>query len=215
MIVSLAHGFVFVKGVKVGGSSVEIFLSRVLGEEAIVAPANLAHAGFRARNYASGERQLYNHATANEARAFLGPACFETLRRVLIVRNPFEKVRSYFYFKVAQGRDDYTVDEAIATCSSEAVRALDETGHSLLTDVLFYERLDQDLSRFFTTVGVPFGGRLEVFEKSWQRKRFGHIPVSFTSVQTEAIQARFAFEFGCYAEAGIAVSPDPAVIAVS
>ncbi len=212
MIVSLAHGFVFIKGVKVGGSSVEIFLSHALGEDAIVAPANLAHAGFRARNYRRGEHALYNHATAREARTFLGPACFEALRRVLIVRNPYEKVRSYFYFKLAQGRDDFTIDEAIATCSSEAVRALDETGRSLLTDVLYYERLDHDLAAFFAAVGVPFGGRLEVFEKAWQRKRYGHIPVRFTPAQAGAIHARFAFEFGCYADAGIAVSPDPAAV---
>lgn len=210
MIVSRAHGFVFIKGVKVGGSSVEIFLSHALGDEAIVAPANLAHAGFRARNYRSGERELYNHATATEARTFLGLSSFQAMRRALIVRNPYEKVRSYYYFKMAQGRDDVTIDEAIATCSSEAVRALDETGRSLLTDVLYYERLDQDLATFFAAVGLPFGGRLDIFEKSWQRKRYGHVPIGFTAAQVEAIGQKFAFEFGCYADAGLAVSPDPA-----
>lgn len=209
MIISLEHGFVFIKGVKVGGSSVEIFLSDALGDSAIVAPANLSHAGFRARNYRSGERELYNHATACEARAFLGAGPFAGLRRALIVRNPYEKIRSYFYFRVAQGRDGFTVDEAIATSSSEAVRALDETGRSLLTDVLHYERLDGDLAAFLAAVGVPFGGRLAIFEKSWQRRRYGHIPVAFTASQRRAVEAKFAFEFGCYDAAGIAISPEP------
>lgn len=209
MIISLEHGFVFVKGVKVGGSSVEIFLSDALGESAIVAPANLAHAGFRARNYQAGGRELYNHATAADAKEFLGADRFAGLRRALIVRNPYEKIRSYFYFRIAQGRDGFTVDEAIATCSSEAVRALDETGRSLLTDVLVYERLDHDLAAFFAAVGVPFGGRLGIFEKSWQRRRYGHIPVVFTPAQRRDVEARFAFEFTCYAQAGLAIAADP------
>jgi hypothetical protein len=38
MILSRAHGFIFIKGLKVGGTSVEIALSTICGTDDIVTP---------------------------------------------------------------------------------------------------------------------------------------------------------------------------------
>ena len=51
MIVSHEHRFVFVKTRKTAGTSIEVFLSKLAGEDAIVSPIRPAIEGHRPRNY--------------------------------------------------------------------------------------------------------------------------------------------------------------------
>src|SRR4051794_2759880 len=51
MIVSHEHRFIFIKTHKTAGTSVEVALSRVAGEDAIVPPTTPAEPGHRPRNH--------------------------------------------------------------------------------------------------------------------------------------------------------------------
>lgn len=199
MIVSFEHRFLFIKGIKVASTSIEAFLSDAVEEGAIVTRGS-TFSGHRPRNYISdkGLGEFTNHMSAAEARRLLGPQRFDSMRRLAVVRDPFEKVRSFFFMMRGRGYAEYPLRQAIDDCSSEADRLSDGDGRLLATDIVRYEDLDSGLSRFFSEVGLPFPGKLPHREKSWHRERHGHAPAIFSAEDAAAIRKKFDFEFSTY-----------------
>jgi hypothetical protein len=198
MILLRKPGLLFVKGVKVAGTSIEVFLAQHAGGDDIVtpiAPPNPLHAP---RNYqgAAGAAKFYNHMTAREIRSLLGAESFAKLRRFGVVRDPFEKVRSMFAMEYLRHDGDYDVDRAIEDTPSEAERYRDADGTLLLTDVLRYEDLDAELKRLFDSAGIPFE-RLEIREKAEYREQCP-VEAEFDERQRERILRKFAWEIDNY-----------------
>lgn len=77
MIISLKHNFIFIKGIKVAGTSIESFLSNILEPSAIIAPLPSEFKGHYARNFTSPEgKVLFNdHMPATAIRSVIG-TCF-------------------------------------------------------------------------------------------------------------------------------------------
>ena len=83
MIVSHEHRFIFVKTRKTAGTSIEVFLSKFAGDDAIVTPTIPAVEGHQPRNYNPTRlamisrlhlgREYWNHMPARKIRARLGP----------------------------------------------------------------------------------------------------------------------------------------------
>lgn len=206
MIISLKHRFIFIKGVKVAGTSVETYLSQILEAEAIVAPLGDADEvnipKHRARNYLSSEgRTLFDdHMPASAIRAVIGTWLYEQLYKFGIIRNPFQKIISFYIMNLAR-KPNYTVQQAIEECESESVRLCD--GNSMIVHcALFYENLERELIRVFQCLGVPFTGSLGYTERSDHRKKYAGPPVTFTKAQVDQIAEKFSFELDLYQQAG-------------
>jgi hypothetical protein len=90
MIYSPDHNFLLLKGLKVGSTSTEIVLSRVVPENAIVTPIKPYHVEHRPRNYAGFENrmsysEINKKINLSNVKAYIG------------IRNPYEVVLSRFF----------------------------------------------------------------------------------------------------------------------
>jgi Sulfotransferase family len=122
MIVSHEHRFIFLKVRKTAGTSIEVALSRIAGDDAIVTPILEDEPSHQPRNYAAleqGEGPLatelrrllrqatpdaalarsvpyYNHMPARLLRVKLGEEIWESYFKFCFERNPWDKVASMY-----------------------------------------------------------------------------------------------------------------------
>lgn len=130
MILSHEHKFIFLKTTKVGGSSLEIALSKFCGPMDVITSlfppedeAKRAALGFRgAQNYTEpypwrwglretkrlllsrqSPRRYYNHMPAAAARATVGPKIWDSYYKFTLARNPFDVAVSRFFMHQHRG----------------------------------------------------------------------------------------------------------------
>lgn len=195
MVLLRNHGLLFIKGAKVAGTSIEVFLSGHACANDIVTPISPASPLHEPRNYLGpdGSPRFYNHIDAETVMSLLGADYFLGLRRFGVVRNPFEKVRSTFAMHYVLTGGKYDVDAAIADTWSEVEKYCGAQGDCLLTDVIKYERLDEELKRLFAGVGIAFD-RLSIREKNEYKQRCP-VEATFDNGQYERIVEKFSWEF--------------------
>lgn len=120
MIVSHEHKFIFVKTRKTAGTSVEVFLEPLCGEQDVVTPVSPAYqdaetATHRPRNY-EGFR---NHAPASVIRDLVGDDAWNGYYRFSIERNPWDKMVSMYWWRKFQ----YRIEDGFAEFCRIAVRS--------------------------------------------------------------------------------------------
>ena len=136
MIVSHTHRFIFIKTRKTAGTSIELALSDIAGEDAIVTPLIPREPGHTPRNYkgerrdmlrwaianpdgraralscllrepgVSNRRNYYNHMPAWLVRAKLGETMWRGYYKFCCERNPWEKTVSLYWWAI---RDEAVV----------------------------------------------------------------------------------------------------------
>lgn len=97
MIYSAKHNFLLLKNYKVGGTSLEVELSQVLDESAIVTPIYPQNQLHRPRNFG----EFYNHIPYNRVEELLGKDVLDKTESVVFIRNPFDVVLSHMYMSFA------------------------------------------------------------------------------------------------------------------
>jgi hypothetical protein len=142
MVVSHQHRFIFLKTRKTAGTSVEVFLSGIAGEDAIVTPVEPAEPGHRPRNFrgswstdflpamradpgAPGAllrnprgriglyRHHWNHAPAWLLRARLGEEVWNGYFKFCFERNPWDKFVSLYWWALRDRSDRPSLEEFI------------------------------------------------------------------------------------------------------
>jgi hypothetical protein len=187
MIVSHLRKFVFLKSRKTAGTSLEIALSRYCGPDDVLTPINtdeplrLELTGKRPQHYARplaslSPRQMYRHLvkgrkvevftehmTAVAARQRLGPRIWDEYFKFTIVRNPFDRMLSRYFWsmQVRPGnRDVYgieTLDQFLRyrpECVNENWLIYTQGDRLLVDDVVRFERLEDDLARISERIGL-------------------------------------------------------------
>ena len=137
VIISHEHKFVFVKTHKTAGTSIEVFLERIAGDNAVVTPISPPVDGHRPRNYerpdnpfravlwqahvhrpggtGATDRACYkNHLDARGIKRRLGPRRWDSYFTFCFERNPWDKVVSEYYWR----RSNETVDLTFAQVRS-------------------------------------------------------------------------------------------------
>jgi hypothetical protein len=170
VIISYEHRFVFVKTRKTAGTSLEVFLARLAGPDAVVTPVSPEVPGHLPRNYESlrnplkdallkaRQRRLpgearqrpayFNHMHASSIRKRLGRRRWNSYFTFCFERNPWDKVVSRYYFATGRGEFDGTFRDFVL-------------GNQLESDFDHYSFDGQ-------TVGVDFVGRYEQLEQDLQ-----------------------------------------------
>jgi hypothetical protein len=118
MIYSAEHNFLLLKNYKVGSTSLEVELSQVLDESAIVTPIypeNLLH---KPRNF----NNFHNHITYIEIENLLGKEALDKTESVVFVRNPFDVVLSHMYMSFSwSGIDSPSVSDVDKYFSNKTI----------------------------------------------------------------------------------------------
>lgn len=122
MIISHKHKFIFVKTKKTAGTTIEIALSKICGEEDIITPINpedeilrKSFGGKTAQNYQipfikytfkdwlrflvkRKKKYYFNHMTALEIKQYLPKNIWDEYFIFCFERHPFTKVYSHYYW---------------------------------------------------------------------------------------------------------------------
>jgi len=208
MLLSLDRRLLFIKGVKVAGTSLELFLEPQLEEGVVVTPMgdNEQFANSRPRNFKNpyGER-FYDHMPATVIRHNIGVWLYERLFKFGIVRNPYEKIRSLHIMELDRS-GPRAIDETISECASEAERVCDG-GSMIVHKLLMYENLDSELADLLPTLGLSFPGTLNIRARSDPRRAYRGPPITFSAQQIARIRNKFEFEFRFYEQRRQLVEP--------
>jgi len=217
MLLSIDKRFLFIKGVKVAGSSIEIHAAPHLEETAVVTPMSNQGADadsfgtkWRPRNWQNGHGlpDFYDHMPAMQIRSVIGLWLYESMFKFGVIRNPYEKIRSLFFMNYLVRGEAYTVQEAIDSCPSEQVNLCD--GENLIVHrVLEYERLDAELMEIFSLHDIPFDGRLKIKARSKPKMMYNGAEVRFDATQVEFIRHKFRFEFDIYERRHVQIVANP------
>ena len=153
MIISHKYQFIFIKTAKTAGTSLEVYLSGVCGDEDIVTPVEPPEPGHRARN----NEGYYNHIGAAGIRAELGEGTWSRYFKFCFERNPWDKaVSMYFFWKNRFGLPDLSFRDFVArrqfpvdfdNYSIDGRVAVDFIGQ--------YERLAEDFRTVCERLGIP------------------------------------------------------------
>lgn len=213
MLVSHRHKFIYTKTLKTGGTSVESYFERFCMPEGewsqshwrneYVSEAGII--GFRGPNMPSNCR-WWNHMPAELIRRGVGEKVWAEYFKFCVVRNPFDKVVSAFYF--ARRAANHPVELA----NLERERALFEhwllqgtqlpldrnkyliDGKFCLDDVVRYESLAADLERVCARLSIAWEPDMLPNFKTGIRPNNARVEALYTDTAKKVVESVFAFE---------------------
>ncbi len=186
MVVSHKHGFIFLKTRKTAGTSIEVALSKIADDDAIVTPAHPAEPGLEPRNYEApagsgglSRRDLvqlfqkakdnheycqylpyFDHTPAWLARAKLGDDVWNSYFKFCFERNPWQKLVSLFCWRYRDCEDPPPFNEWLFAdrriASDWPIYSID--GKCAVDMIGRYERLAEDLDEAIRRIGRDVGG---------------------------------------------------------
>jgi hypothetical protein len=183
MIISHLHRFIFLKTKKTGGTSVELALSQICGPDDVITrvsaedevervgpgPQNLEipdrfrPAGWRLKRLlgirvSKAGIEYYNHMPASEVRRSMDSAIFDAYRKLAIVRNPWDREVSLYFWTYRDQPARPSFDAFVRKPRFRPERKNFEVysiGGRIVTDaILRYETLQEDFTAFVEGLGV-------------------------------------------------------------
>lgn len=184
MILSHKYKFIFLKTAKAAGTSIEIALSKHLGDNDIITPISppdeiiRRQLGYRGpqnfyvplrccsmRDIAGTlltfrRKKFYNHMSCQEVRSLVGDGVWNTYYKFCIERNPFDRVVSLYYW-IHRREPRPTLAQFLEQPEIELLsrRGLElyttQTGAIAVDRVGRYENLIQDLEEIRRAIGIP------------------------------------------------------------
>jgi len=162
MLISHKYQFIFIKTRKTAGTSIEVDLSRVMGESDVVTEIKPPEKGHMARNFHIDGVKFYNHMPAREVRKLIGRRIFDSYFKFCIEREPVDKCISWYSmlknsplhnrgnealtWETYLRSRDFPLDEGLYTS---------RWGGLLVDRVLHYERLSEELPALCKELGIP------------------------------------------------------------
>lgn len=217
MIISHRHRFIFIKTNKTAGTSVEIALSRDGGESDVITPISpedeairmsLGYPGPRnflgapvpARADVSAEGggdhgvRFYNHMSAVEVKAEVGPAVWDSYYKFCFERNPWDRAISLYYWlhPVSPRPDlkDFLRSAELLRLKEKGWRLYTQAGQVLVDRVCRFEALAWELKQVCEVLGLP---DLDPLPKAKSRFRSDRRP--YQAVMDDADRDRVAEVF--------------------
>jgi hypothetical protein len=198
MIVSHEHRFIFMKSQKTGGTSLELALSRICGEDDIITPLPERHklereqfGGVGPRNFdvpiyrhrlqdlalilkRRGRRSFWQHSLAREARAWLAPSVWRDYFKFVVERNPWDRAISQYWFRMRKLDQHPTMLDFFRTAPQLLISNLDYyaiEGEVVVDHIMRYENLEDEIAGLGVQLGL--GAKLELpsSNSGWRKDR--------------------------------------------
>lgn len=183
MIVSHLHKFIFIKTSKTAGTSIEIALSSICGDDDIITPITdedeeiRRQLGYRCpQNYRNQQTKLltqlknmargtsrhldfYNHAPAKFIKTVLGKKLWEEYYKFTFERNPWDRVVSYYHWKHRHSTNPPPLSSIVNKTELENLRKrgwdLYTINNKIAVDKIFkYENLSSDFNKILNKIGI-------------------------------------------------------------
>jgi hypothetical protein len=220
MLISHICKFIYLKTRKTGGTSVEIYFepfcvdpTKYTGERHHRDAEISAWGVVGSRGTADGP--WYNHMPAHEVRARAGQELWDAYYKFCVVRNPFDKVVSWFWHEMAPEQR-----AALQQARFSGVRQCFEDwtelrrfpvdswiyridGVPAADSFLRYERLRDDMGRVCGTLRIPWQPERFGRYKSDLRRRPEPFHEYYTARSAELVEQAFAWEFEYFGYPGL------------
>lgn len=205
MIYSLDNRFLLLRNFKVGSTSLEIELSNILPDSAIVTEITDKEVSdkfpnFKPRNY----KNFYNHIPYSMIHDFLP---MENIKKYIFVRNPYDVVLSYYFHKI---KDTVSISMWKNLSKKEIEKSVEEyfngewlrsskwlyfyNGRSIVDEYLKYENgVEKEINRILPKHGLT-QIKINTFERQYRPKeiKYGDI---FSKKQQDLIANEWFWEF--------------------
>ena len=182
MIICHSHRFIFFKSKKTGGTSVELALSALCGPDDVITPVreeNLRvgrgpqnyvvpyrdwrlRLGLRAQNDRSRLFTFMAHSTARDVRRHLGADLLRRYTKVTILRNPWDREVSRYYWTRERPGIPSEFEEFVSKVTRRHPIRLPTLmfGRNVADVMLRYEHLANDFGEFLRGLGVKEAAEL-------------------------------------------------------
>lgn len=171
MLISHRKKFIFTKTVKTAGTSVESYFEKYCmpdGEwcESHARDEYVSESGIIGYRGGSPEKSTwYNHMSAKEIYELIGQELWGRYYKFTIIRNPFDKLISAFYFSIHRNLIDMNNEDSEIDCFREWIRCggifcdrdkymID--GKECVDFYIQYESLHEGLKQVCTRLSIPF-----------------------------------------------------------
>ncbi|HEV7526234.1 MAG TPA: sulfotransferase family 2 domain-containing protein [Acidimicrobiia bacterium] len=222
MIISHTHRFVFVKTRKTAGTSLEVLLGRIAGDDAVVTPIWPEVPGHVPRNFMrvdnplrsavlrARQRQLsgdardhpayFNHIPARGIRKRLGRRRWNGYLTFTFERNPWDKVVSEYFWRQGNGKADGEFRDFVLRgdfTSDFDMYSLD--GETVGVDFVGrYEHLDDDLRTVLERLGIADRETALTREKGNFRPSDARVDTLFDDEMSRRVESVFAREIRAF-----------------
>lgn len=207
MLVSHRHRFIYTKTVKTGGTSVEAYFEPFcVDDPSHVAPHYRDESvcasgvvGYRGLGPPPRGCRWWNHMPAATIKRRLGDALWGSYFKFCVVRNPYDKAISQFYFHRSIGR--FAIDRSLPDALqfeqwlATPLLAVDRNKYTIegkfcLDRVIRHERLDADLQETCAHLGVAWDAQALPRLKAGFRPASASIASMYTPATARASSAR-------------------------
>lgn len=230
MIISHQHKFIFIKTKKTAGTSIEIALSKICGENDILTEINEEDEQTRWRYYKRkaqnfnipyryynlkdwlrllikrNKKKYYNHMPASLVRENVSKEIWNTYYKFCFERHPLDKVYSHYWWR--GGDEKYENLEAyFSTADYKVIQGSmlyrDAKGEILVDEVYQLENINEAILAISKKLSLEEEEQLHLLdEKSKSNKKKQLIPKDkfFTPDRIQKIKELFKDDFKLYAE---------------
>lgn len=205
MLVSHEHKFIFIKSIKTGGTTTEIFLEQYcspnLIEEKHHRGSIVSEKGIIGSR---GQRdEYYNHMAASMIKEKVGSEVFNSYTKILNIRNPFDLLVSHYHFKptyniTSKGREltfnEYIQKTNVVDKLRHKCRKFQYIGGKLVIDEFIrQEYLEHDLLHLHNKLGLPESNRvISNYKESEERKNI-HYSQFYDNKSISIVKDAFKF----------------------
>jgi hypothetical protein len=216
MIYSKSNNFLLLKNQKVGGTSLEVAVSKIMPEDAIVTPRTSddpawfledeeKHFGYKPRNYDN----FYNHMSYSEISRFVD---LSNVKAYIFVRNPFDMVLSHFFHRLKMEKIEAKWSDISTNKKQELVDLYfnnqlgwdwlqsnkhiytSESGEIQVDQFLRYEYgIEEEINKVLTIHSLP-KIKLDIYEKAFRPKDVKYLDV-FNKKYIDIIKNEWWWEF--------------------
>ncbi len=209
MLVSHRNRFIYTKTVKTAGTSIESYFEQYCMPEGEWA---FSHAreeyvsstgiiGYRGAD--SSGKDWFNHMSASDIKTRLGDEIWDRYFKFCVVRNPYDKLVSYFFFLEKQGGtgvlESGTISARFRQWIRSGVEAMDRDkyvidGETCVDFLIRYEDLENGVGRVCDKIGVPFEPERIPRLKADSRDASVSIGELYDEESIQAVKQAYAFE---------------------